>query len=207
MSITNRSSLPASSTQPRFGFIPRPTTTSGLQQTQRLSLIERSRSTSPSSTASVKSSSSCPSQHVTKTRTIPNRPTIASSSATNASKSKLPPSRINKDSSLITNPIRTNTLSRASTSSSSPSSILPTKTDVNSIRDRYKAPKRMSFFTRRTPITNSLKSPSIESSVIVEEKTEQSSTDEQTTSTRTENQVKSKTNCFLNFSFLGRMMI
>jgi hypothetical protein len=65
----------------------------------------------------------------------------------------------------------------------------------------------MSFFTRRTPITNSLKSPSIESSVIVEEKTEQSSTDEQTTSTRTENQVKKQNEFFLNFSFLGRMMI
>lgn len=206
MSTPNRSSLPQPSQntpQPRFGFIPRPTPSGVRPPQQRTSLVERSRSTSPSSAASANSASSFPSQRVTKTQTVTNRPTTASSSAANASKSKVPPSRTNKDSSTITNLTRTNAPSRAPTSSSSATStpsVLPNKTDVNSIRDRYKAPKRMSFFTRRTPITNSLKSPPIESSVIVEEKNEQSSTDEQTTSVPTENQVthtqKLNTNSF-----------
>ncbi len=48
----------------------------------------------------------------------------------------------------------------------------PTKADVNAVRDRYKTQKRMNFFTRRTPLPNSMKSPSIETPVIKEEKNE-----------------------------------
>jgi hypothetical protein len=200
MSITNRAPLPPSSqnaTQTRFGFIPRPTVP-GLQTAQTSSLVARSRSISPSSTNSANSSSSSVSQRLTKTQTLSkptsNRPVTPSSNATNASKSKLPPSsHNNKDSSTskstTTNRIRSNAPSQASATSTIPP-VPPTKTDVNAIRDRYKTQKRMNFFTRRTPPTNSLKSPSNETSVIQEEKNEQSSTDEQTASAPIDSQVK-----------------
>jgi len=220
MSITNRPPLPPSSqntTQTRFGFIPRPTAP-GLQQGQVPSLVARSRSISPASTNSANSSTSSVSQRLGKTPIIPkttsNRSVTASSTATNATKSKISPSsNNNKDpstsKSTVTNRVRSKTLSQAPTTSPSTITppITPTKTDVNAIRDRYKNPKRMNFFTRRTPLTNSLKSPSIETSTIKEEKNEQSSTDEQTTSVPTESQVKIKKLLFfsknqnLNFLF------
>jgi hypothetical protein len=208
MSTTNRAPLPPSgqnNTPTRFGFIPRPATP-GLQQAQASSLAERSRSISPSSTNSVNSSSSSISQRLAKTQTLSkpttsNRSVTPSSSTTNKTKSKLPPSSSNnKDSSTskstTTNRIRSSVPSQASTTSSSTSTSTstpsnpPKKTDVNAIRDRYRTQKRMNFFIRRTPLPNSLKSPSIESSVIKEEKNEQSSTDELTTSVPTNSQVK-----------------
>jgi hypothetical protein len=173
MSITNRASLPPTSQNPaptRFGFIPR-STPPGLQTSQGSSLAERSRSISPSSTNSANSTSSTP-QRLAKTQTVSkatsNRSVTPSSNAPNVSKPKLPPSKTTTTTT-PTNRIRSNTTSQVSTPS-----VLPTKTDVNAIRDRYKTQKRMNFFTRRTPGTSSLKSPSIETSVIKEEKNEQS---------------------------------
>ena len=185
MSTTNRTSLPPSSPN-RFGFIPRPTVPS-LQPTQTQtssSLIARSRSISPASTNSANSSSSSSlTQRVTKTPLIPkpttNRPIT--------SKPKLPvtPTRDNTPSkSTVTNRVRANTAPQTALTT-----ILPTKTDVNAIRDRYKTQTRMNFFTRRTPLTSSLKSPSTESSVIKEEKSEQSSSDDQATPIPVNSQV------------------
>jgi hypothetical protein len=198
MSITNRASVPPPSqttTQPRLGFIPRPTAP-GLQQTQPLSVAARSRSISPSSTASANSSTSI-SQRLAKTQTVQktssNRSVALSSSATsNTAKSKPPPSpHNNKDSSTSKSSTATNRLrSNTTPLTAHPPPVLPSKTDVNAIRDRYKTQKRMNFFTRRTPPTNSLKSPSNETSVIQEEKNEQSSTDEQTASVPIDSQVK-----------------
>jgi hypothetical protein len=169
MSITNRAPLPPTSQNPaptRFGFIPRPAT-SGLHPTQGSSLAERSRSISPSSTNSANSSTSSVTQRLTKTQTV-SKPTSNRSvtPSKNASKSKLPPS---KEPSKPT----TTTATRTRASTTPQISTPPTKTDVNAIRDRYKTQKRMNFFTRRTPLPNSLKSPSIETPVIKEEKNDQ----------------------------------
>ncbi|UJR09977.1 hypothetical protein I4U23_014201 [Adineta vaga] len=190
MSISNRSSLPSPSqptAQPRLGFIPRPTA-SGLQQAQAAILQARSRSISPSST---NSANSTPKPHITKTQTSSSR-----LHTTIASKSKVAPSsspRVYKDAPSSTTTAtadrqRINTSSRPSNSSSSIPSALPSKIDVNATRDRYKAPKRMNFFTRRIPITNAIKSSPIEPTVIEEEKNENSSADEHTASFPIESQ-------------------
>ncbi|CAF3591721.1 unnamed protein product [Adineta steineri] len=180
MSLTNRSSG-SSSSQPRHGGIPRPIV-SGSQQTPVSSFVARSRSISPLSTISANSSSSSlPTQHFTKTETISSRAKI-----TNTSKSKIPPSssRINKElttATTATNRPRLNTPSRPSNSSALPttSSFQLTKADIEAVRDYYKAPKRMSFFTRRPLNTSSLKPSSLDTPIILEEKNEQSSLDEQ----------------------------
>ncbi|CAF0905484.1 unnamed protein product [Adineta ricciae] len=188
MSASNRSSLPSpsqSGTQPRLGSIPRPIAP-GLQPAQAALLEARSRSISPSSTNGTKST---PTQHVTKTQTTPNR-----FHTTITSKSKVVPSssnRVQKDSPSTTATAdrqRINTSSRPSNISSLIPSAQAIKADVNVIRDRYKAPKRMNFFTRRTPISNALKASPIEPTVIEEEKNEQSSADEHTASFPVESQ-------------------
>ena len=181
MSTNNRASLPPSSQNPpqtRFGFIPRPTA-SGLHPVPTSSLTERSRSISPSSTNSANSSSSSVSQRVAKTqtpsKTASNRPAVP---PPKSSKPKLPPSsHTNKDASKTTpNRIRSSILPQTSTVPPPPPPPPPPKTDVNAVRDRYKTQKRMNFFTRRTSLTNPLKSPSTEPSVIQEEKNERTAT-------------------------------
>ena len=189
MSTTNRPPLPPSSqntTQPRFGFIPRPIAPVS-QQALTASLVARSRSISPSSTTSANSATSNVSQRVTKTPTIPkplsNRPVTPSSNTTNPPKSKTTPSsHTNKDASktTTTNRLRSNgPLHAVSTASPTTTPTTTTKSDLNAVRDRYKTQTRMNFFTRRSPLTSSLKSPSIDSPVILEENSEQLSSDKQ----------------------------
>ncbi|CAF1580420.1 unnamed protein product [Rotaria sp. Silwood1] len=188
MSITNRASTHVSSTQnntqSRFGFIPRPIAP-GLQQPQASSsLINRSRSISPSSSSiSGNSSSTNASQRLTKNQVIPkatsNRSNTSSSNATHVSKSKTFSSSRNNNNNkesptsklTTTNRLHTNIPSPNSTTtpSVSISPVQSTKTNVNIIRDRYKNQKRMNFYSRRTSMPNSLKNPS----VIKEEKNEQ----------------------------------
>jgi hypothetical protein len=174
MSTTNR--MPTS--QPRFGFIPRPTAPA-IQQAQTSSLIARSRSISPASTASANSSSSSSriSQRGNKNQTIP-KPT--------SNRSVLPPSTTNASKPTISSRLRSNTPSKASTTSpsrsippvppettvaASPPPQTTTKTDMNVIRDRYKTQKRMNFFARPTPMTSSLKSRPPGSSAVKKEQT------------------------------------
>ncbi|CAF2097578.1 unnamed protein product [Rotaria magnacalcarata] len=192
MSATIRAPLTSpvpNSTPHRPGFIPRPIAPS-LQQVQAPSLATRSRSISPSSTISVNSASTTVSQRLTKTQTIPKPATnrsvpSSSSNITQSSKSKMivPSSRNTKDSVpsklTISNRLRSNTPSQISTASSSLSTptVPPTKTNVNIIRDRYKSPKRIPFYGRRTSIPSSHKSPS----AIKEDKNEATSGDEHTT--------------------------
>lgn len=150
---TNNRVLPPTTTGTRIGFIPRPTAP-GLHQAQA-SLIARSRSISPSSN----SSSSSTSTRANKTQTLP-RQISSSSTTTTQTKPKLPPpSQQKKQTKTTTNE-----------SSSNP----PTKTDLNTIRDRYKTQTRMNFFTRRTQgPTVALKATAIQ-----EEKSEQSTTED-----------------------------
>ena len=173
MSGNNRPTLPPASshpTQTRFGFIPRPTTPA-IQQAQGTSLVERSRSISPSSTNSVNASSSTTtaSQRLAKPQST-TRPAFnrsVTSNTTTSSKPKLPSSPPQKDppKSTITQRLR-------STISSSETSTAPTKTDVNAIRDRYKTQKRPNFLSRRSPLSSASKPPALETPVIEEEKTE-----------------------------------
>lgn len=171
MSGNNRPTLPPASSHPiqtRFGFIPRPTTP-GIQQAQGTSLVERSRSISPSSTNSVNASSSTTaSQRLAKpqsaTRPVFNR-SVTSNTAT-SSKPKLPLSSPQKD------PPKSTVTQRLRSTISSETSTAPTKTDVNAIRDRYKTQKRPNFLSRRSPLSNASKPPALETPVIEEEKTE-----------------------------------
>lgn len=200
MSTQNRPSAPSSTTNnghPRTGHIPRPVAP-GLQQVQTTTLGTRSRSISPSSTASGKSASSTASQRLNKTYTIPkptsNRPVTAPSTKnTQSSKSKVvPPPQSNKNSVpsklTVKNRLHGNAPSQISTASSSISkpTVQPIQTNVNAIRDRYKAQSRVNFYGKRTTIPNSIKS----TSVIKEEKNEQSSADEQVVNTPMYNQVR-----------------
>ena len=180
MSITNRAPVPSTSQNPgptRFGFIPRPNT-SALHPTQGSSITERSRSISPASNNSANSSTSSVTQRASKTQTV-SKPTSNRSvtPSKNASKPKVLPSKdppkptTTRTTTTTTTTTTPTARTRANTSPQVPTP--PTKTDVNAIRDRYKTQKRMNFFTRRTPLPNSIKSPSIETPAIKEEKNEQ----------------------------------
>lgn len=182
MSANNRPTHPSTTTTTnnptRFGFVPR-ATTPAIQQAQGSSLVERSRSISPSSANSVNASSSTTvSQRLIKPQSA-NRPvfnravnsstTTTAAAAVAASKPKPSPASQQKDppKSTITHRLRSNASSDTSTTSTP-----PTKTDVNAIRDRYKTQKRPNFLSRRLPMTNPLKPSSHETPVIEEEKTE-----------------------------------
>ena len=179
MSANTRPTLPPTSSNPtRFGFVPR-TTTPAIQQAQGSSLVERSRSISPSSANSVNASSSTTvSQRLIKpqsaarpvfNRAVNSSTTTTTTTATATSKPKPPPASPQKDQpkSTVTHRLRSNV-------SSDTTSTPPAKTDVNAIRDRYKTPKRPTFLSRRSPLTTTLKPSSHETPVIEEEKPEPS---------------------------------
>lgn len=159
MSGNHRPTLPSAAshpTQTRFGFIPRPTTP-GIQQAQGTSLVERSRSISPSSANSANAPQRVVAKPQSTTRPAFNR------SVTSNTKPKLPPSSPQKD------PPKSTTTQRLRSTIPSDTS---TKTDVNAIRDRYKTQKRPNFLSRRSVLNNASKPPALETPVIEEEKLE-----------------------------------
>jgi hypothetical protein len=156
--------------QSRFGFIPRPNT--GVAHMP--SLMARSRSISPTSSASVHSSSSSSlnSQRLIKAANIgkstPQRSSALPSNGKTPLTSRTRDSSVNKSNihaSTTASRMRSRTPSR--NSGSSPSSLSGSSTqtsttikaDLNVVRDRYKAQTRMNFFTRRTPVSASNGSP------------------------------------------------
>lgn len=176
MSLTNRPALaPMSSSpaQPRLGFIPRPTAPAP-QQSQTALLQGRSRSISPTSKNN-------PHPSLAKTQTLAARSSVANATKPKTLSSPAP-------SVYKAPPPVTSVRPRTVPSPRAPST-LPSKTDINAARDRYSAPKRMTFLTRRTPITNAMK-PSPIKPAVIDEKSEYSSSDERTNSFPVESQVR-----------------
>jgi hypothetical protein len=167
--------------------------------------------TKPPTTRSLTSASTTNNTSKPKTLTSP-RPRESSISRLNGKSTLQTPTSASRMRSRT--PLRTSAASSSATSpqppppppppppSSAPAShtttTTATKTDVNTIRDRYKTQKRMNFFTSRTPIStangspvaSSIKSP--ESLVIKIEKNQQASSTH-VKPLPTNHQVKKKT--------------